>query len=479
MKPITLTQLTSSKIATFDIESERIPLVGGILAIKKIFCINIKINNDPVLRFTHLYHPTSSGNLKAAVKLLNSCDYIIGHNILGFDIPVIENLIGKLTATPVDTLIIAKLLYAKDTLLAIDYSIPEMPKTSLGSFSLKAFGIRFGNYKIQFDEFEKLTTEMLDYCDQDVELTHQILMYLIEQHHFPLAEVIQLEHRVKQIITQQELNGFYFDREKAKTLANTMRHRKLTLDLLLQKAFKPMFLPDGPIKQPSSRNKIKCYAPALNYRDKFRYAQPYWSPLTRMKNGRIKFPSKTKFKWFSSPHYIYYEYKLGEYQPITLTRFAATDNQIRIWLKRLYNFEFKTYTEKGTIKVDRDDLEILGSYGADLREYLKLKKDFSQLAGTDNSLLITCSESDNSIHGRVDTIGAATHRCTHNSPNLAQIPTDKSFRELFTAPPNYKLVGADLANIEVRVLAHYLAQYDGGKYAQAVLSKDMHWLTTT
>lgn len=62
-----------------------------------------------------------------------------------------------------------------------------------------------------------------------------------------------------------------------------------------------------------------------------------------------------------------------------------------------------------------------------------------------------------------------------NTKNLAQIPADKSFRSLFTAPEGYSFVGADLANIEVRILAHYLYPYDDGKYAQAVLSQDMHW----
>lgn len=474
MTQITPSILRASRIATFDIESEPIPL-SGILFIKKIFCINIKINNEPVLRFTHLYHPTSSGTLSAALKLLNSCDYIIGHNIIGFDVPVIENNIGPITVPIIDTLILAKLMYAKDTLLAIDYGISEMPPKSYGSFSLKAFGIRFGNYKIQFENFTRLTTEMLEYCDQDVELTYQLFQYLLDQPFFPLSSVINLEQRVKTIILHQELNGFYFDRPKAQKLATTMRYRQLSLELALQKTFKPMFLPDGPIKQPSSRNKIKMYAPSTTYIDKFRYAQPYWSPLTRMKNGKLKFPAKTKYKWFDKPHYIYYEHKLGEYQPITLTRFKATDNQIKTWLYRLYNFEFKTYTEKGTVKVDRDELKILGENGSHLIEYLKLKKDFSQLAGTDNSLLASCTDEDSSIHGRVDTIGAATHRCTHNSPNLAQIPSDGAFRELFITPPGYVLVGADLANIEIRVLAHYLAQYDGGKYANAVLSKDMHW----
>lgn len=157
MLPITSTLVTSSKTRHLDYWTERIPAIGGILAIRKIFCINIKINDQPVQRFTH----HSSNSRESCSNLLNSCDYIIGHNILGFDIPVIENCIGKLTATQIDTLIIAQLMYSKDTLIAIDYGIPEMPKPNFGSFSLKAFGIRFETTRSQFEDFSRLTTEML------------------------------------------------------------------------------------------------------------------------------------------------------------------------------------------------------------------------------------------------------------------------------------------------------------------------------
>lgn len=68
-----------------------------------------------------------------------------------------------------------------------------------------------------------------------------------------------------------------------------------------------------------------------------------------------------------------------------------------------------------------------------------------------------------------------TGNSTHSSPNLAQIPASKEFRSLFMAPRGWDFVGADLANIEIRVLAHYLAPHDDGKYAKKVMSTDMHW----
>ena len=53
-------------------------------------------------------------------------------------------------------------------------------------------------------------------------------------------------------------------------------------------------------------------------------------------------------------------------------------------------------------------------------------------------------------------VSTNTFRCAHRKPNLAQVPADKEFRELFTASPRMTMVGADLSGIELRMLAHYL-----------------------
>jgi DNA polymerase I-like protein with 3'-5' exonuclease and polymerase domains len=62
----------------------------------------------------------------------------------------------------------------------------------------------------------------------------------------------------------------------------------------------------------------------------------------------------------------------------------------------------------------------------------------------------------------------------HSQPNLAQVSSDKDCRELFITKPGWKLVDSDLAGIELRMFAHYLHRYDGGRYADVLLNGDIH-----
>ena len=71
-------------------------------------------------------------------------------------------------------------------------------------------------------------------------------------------------------------------------------------------------------------------------------------------------------------------------------------------------------------------------------------------------------------------VSTNTFRCAHRKPNLAQVPSDLEFRKLFKASPGLVMVGADLAGIELRMLAHYLGRYDGGRYADILLNGDIH-----
>ncbi len=207
--------------------------------------------------------------------------------------------------------------------------------------------------------------------------------------------------------------------------------------------------------------------------------RPYIIPNSKTyKSGKTVIIGVKKIKWFTTPHKTIFVHKEGEHQDIKYTEFnPGSRHHIRKWLEDDYNYKFPYYKEKGGAKVDVDSLENMEHPACKmLKRYLKTAKDFSQVGGADGSWLTLLNEKTGALHGRVDTLGATTHRATHSKPNLAQIPAEGIFRELFIPHPGDVLIGADLKNIEIRILAHYLAPYDNGEYVKMVLSTDMHWL---
>lgn len=249
------------RIAKCDIESTFIPEDGNILAIEKIFCIGVQINDEPVQRFTYVWTPYSQGNLKAALALINSADLCVFHNGIKFDIPVITNMLGQITVPCHDTLILAKLMFTEEELRQMDIGIETMPKKLHGKFSLKAFGFRLGLLKEEFEDFSKFSEEMVDYMEQDVLVTSALYDTLVAMDNFPSQEVIDLENTVAYITFQQENNGFFFDIKTAREYYTKLRFEKNSLERKLAKQFRPMFLPEG---QPKSNNKIirrKLYLP--------------------------------------------------------------------------------------------------------------------------------------------------------------------------------------------------------------------------
>jgi DNA polymerase I-like protein with 3'-5' exonuclease and polymerase domains len=113
-----------------------------------------------------------------------------------------------------------------------------------------------------------------------------------------------------------------------------------------------------------------------------------------------------------------------------------------------------------------------------LLHYLEVTKILGQLAEGPKAWLKMVRE-DNRIHGGVDILGANSGRATHSNPNVAQVPSIRAYkgkeaRSLFTVPKGKVLVAADLSGVELRCLAHYMAKYDGGAYADVILNGDIH-----
>ncbi len=118
-------------------------------------------------------------SITTAVSHLEVADILIGHNIIGFDLPFIKSVFPWFNPTGiiVDTLLLSRLYHPN--LLDIDKknAWKDMPTKLYGSHSLKAYGYRLGVYKGDFGEtsdWKEWSQEMQDYCVQDVKVTEKL-----------------------------------------------------------------------------------------------------------------------------------------------------------------------------------------------------------------------------------------------------------------------------------------------------------------
>ena len=120
---------------------------------------------------------SSGHSITTALGWLETADLLVGHNIIGFDIPVIKRLYPWFSPDGdiIDTLILSR-LYAPN-LLGIDKNSNNIPQKLYGSHSLKAWGYRLGILKGDFNEttdWKEWSREMEDYCIQDVAVTRKL-----------------------------------------------------------------------------------------------------------------------------------------------------------------------------------------------------------------------------------------------------------------------------------------------------------------
>lgn len=448
-------------IGVYDIET------NGLGLDCTIHSVAIKPGTGKTKCFTSYQLSNSDGNLPQAKVGLLHFDLLVGFNNVAFDQRILEHQWECKLPKQLDLMIVSKLMFSKDQLFDIDRGIPGMPPALWGRHSLEAFGWRMGERKLEFKEWHRLSSEMVTYNKQDVETTYALYEFLRSQDNYPLQEVIDLEHRVMEIIAEQSHYGFYLDYPAVRELNIKLMYEQRSIETELRKTFKPRFVPKGPVKVSSSASKKKIWLPDDEFQMWTPYT-PYESPIGKMKNGKIKFPKK-RIKWSDTPLRLIFQIATGEYQPIEYKKFEpGSRHQIRSWLKFMYDFEFPTFTEKGTPKVEVDSLKSLGEKGELLSRYLKVSKDISQLSTGEGSLIKNYRPESSTVTSHIDTNGTVTGRFTSSSVNLNQIPAQKEFRKLFAAPEGWSFVGVDFSQQELVNLAHYLYPYDGGAYAHTV-----------
>ena len=187
----------------------------------KVWCLCIlDIDTEESWEFTT--------DMAEGVNMLRGADLIIGHNIIMFDVPILERMYGPIDTKTYDTLVVSRLMY------------PDRANHPFGSNSLKAWGEYLDNYKIEYDlGFEEYNEDMLKYCIQDVVLTRDIYNKQIDyRNQYPKS--IQLEHLVSTIVSKQVQNGFGFNLEQADLLEQELLMEKTMLEDRLGDIFPPI-----------------------------------------------------------------------------------------------------------------------------------------------------------------------------------------------------------------------------------------------
>ena len=397
----------------FDIETDG-------LNPSRIHCIAAHVIGQDVSEF---WTPDRVKYFPAWLVEINA-EVLIGHNIIGFDLPALGKLLGfEWWGEVEDTLVMSRL---------------DNPSRE-GGHSLASWGTRMNFPKGDYDDWSVYTDELGEYCKQDVKVLVRLYKYMTSKRMSEKA--LEMEHKIAQITYKQTQNGWKFDLRKATHLLAAIKEEMFIAEDEVRKVFKPL---------------------------------PVWTPLKYLKQTHKKDGGKTSnyinqlakgAEWHEIDgelqwgYYAFPEFNLGSRQ------------QIAKYLQH-FGWEPKDFTELGTPIVSETILETIEiPEGKLIAKYLMLQKRLGLV-----SAWIDAVDETGRIHGKVNTCGAVTGRMTHSSPNLAQVPASYSpygedCRELFTVEDGYKLVGMDASGLELRMLAHYMNDED---YTNEVINGDIH-----
>ena len=347
--------------------------------------------------------------LSEGLKVLREADKVVFHNGLRYDLWAINKLYpGTLRREQIiDTLTISRLIDAESK-----------------RHSLAALGEAVGLPKITHEwDFKTFHPDMIPYGKRDVEVLQRAWKGVPNKVH-PFGKfyekfkrACELEFHVQYILAKQEMHGFRFDVEKAQILEGELRDEHRKIELEMRGIFPAIVTP-----RYSEKRVDKITGKPVRLKDDVEVFNP---------NSR---------------------------------------DHIADRLIKKYGWEPIDMTPTGKPKVDEDVLSKLDYPEAQvIARGMRLTKMLGMLSDGDNGWLKLVTPKGY-IHGGVNPIGARTHRMAHMRPNMAQADKDPRMRSLWLPDIGHVQVGVDAEGLELRMLAHYLAKYDGGAYAKTVHS---------
>lgn len=377
------------------------------------------------------YTPIAEG-----VRLLEKAHRIYGHNVITYDIPVLQKHYPGFTPPKVfDTLVAVRVMFADAKEEDWNrFRSGRLPGNLIGTQGLKAWGYRLGLKKGEFEgPWDKWTDDMHDYCELDTEVTWKLVKFLLASPRWA-PQALVMEHWLAGYLWQQQLNGWPFDVEGAQKLQAKLAGLREVQAEKLKVAF-GFHLKRGKVLTPKVNNSRYHYT---------------------------KGAACTKIEWV-------------QFNPGSRVHIANE-------LIRRYGWQPIEFTPKGRPQVNEKTLSGLKyPEAAIMNEFLMLDKRISSIAeGKEGWLRHVVDGKVPRIHHACIHNGTITHRAAHKKPNLGQVVSvDHAWgpecRALFGTWPGWVMVGSDASGLELRMLAHFMARYDKGAYGDIILSgEDIH-----
>ena len=394
-----------------------------------IFCI-IAMDVD-----TKKIYSFDNTQIKEGCDFLLKSSKLIGHNILGYDIPAIESITGISLSSikAVDTLVLSRLFHP----------------TREGGHGLESWGYRLGfkkgSYGSSEGAWDSYSPEMLQYCINDVQLNEKVYSRLKSESRGFTGQAVQLEHSVAKIIDQQRRTGFLLNQKKCMLLVAELQEKIEQVQSEVHETFKPKIIKN--VLVPKYTKSGTTAKTAVNSEGNgVRLTEKEYDTIRE--HGKVTRTTVIDFNLASRK-------QIGEY----LVEFG--------WKPKNRTPTGQPIVDEGTLNKVKNIPE-----AAMIAKYLMLQKRLAQI----KSWLKEVDDNTDRVHGYVNPNGAVTSRMTHSHPNMAQIPSSKSpygpeCRSCWTVPKGYKLVGIDASGLELRMLAH---EMNDEAYTNEILNGDIH-----
>lgn len=452
------------KQVVFDIECEKLHEPQHIWC---IVCYDIDTQETKVFRKV----TEDEAEKQEFLRYADGVDRWIGHNILGFDYPVLNRLLSfevrDVGQNTLDTLIVSKL---------VDYSRQ--------GHSLEDYGIEFNVPKSKFVDFSKYSHELELRCIDDVKINTLVytkyLKYINNKERQPS---IAMEHEFQYyVVNKLSSNGFSFNKDKAEALLKKITEELKVLDdailisfppkLKLIREVTPKETKYGTISLSSIPKALRSDIHSFSAGAPFCYCA--WHDFNPSSHKQIVHVLG-EAGWRPSDRTKTHIETERELTKLKYTKRRTKELDLRISLLHTKLEELK----RTGWKVNETNLETLPPKApASARSLAKRIMLESRRRTLTEWLGLSIVEGrDCRIHGKFYGIGAWTHRMAHQNPNTANIPNEfdtggkkklygKELRSLWRAPKNRLLLGVDAEGIQLRIFAHYI---DDPEFTEALV----------